>query len=164
MSVKVQKIEPIVIQDTREQTPWKIANYPVEIAKLDVGDYGIQGLSDWEHPEFIVERKSLDDLVGSLVDESKRFWKEVKKMRQFQFAALLIEAPYEAAAEHAYRSRMNPKSVLGMVDVIQVRLGIHVIWCGDHQRAACRFESLVRQKVRGYEKDFKRLVGRKEAA
>ena len=144
-----------LIQATREQIPLTIHGYPVVIEKLPVGDYGIRGLSDWTNPEFIIERKSLDDLVGSLGRDRERFMKEIHMLRRFKFAAIVVESDREDVVNSAYRSRMSPQSVLSSLNAIIVRSGVHLIWAGDPESAAREVENLVRQFVRGIEKQFK---------
>jgi ERCC4-type nuclease len=162
----MSEIVPTIIQDTQEKRPFVLTGYPVEIKKLPVGDYGIRSFSDWNNPAFIVERKSLSDLIGSLTNGKKRsekrrrerFMREIEKLRQFRFAALLIEASRADMEEHSYTSQATPQSILASLDAIQVRCGIHVLWAGDSYGAARRLEGLVRQFVKGIEKDFKRLA------
>jgi ERCC4-type nuclease len=150
----------VVIQDTREQTPWNITEFPVEVDGLPVGDYGIRGFSDWNNPAFIVERKSLSDLVGSLTAGRERFMREIEKMRQFRFRALIIEANRQEVEGQEYQSLTTPQSVLGSLDALSVRCGLHIYWAGGHTGAARQFEGLVRQFCRGVEKDFARLCGK----
>ena len=148
----------IVIQDTREKLPLDIKAYTVEIAHLPIGDYGIKGFSDWQNPAFIVERKSMNDLVGSLTRERTRFWAELEKMRQFRFAAVLVEGTQEQVRRGEYRSKATPKSITASLDAIRVRLGIHIIWAGDADGAARQLEALVRQFARGIEKQAKAIA------
>ncbi len=149
-------MEPTVLQDSREQLPLDLT-YPVEIVGLPCGDYGVRGFSDWGNPAFIVERKSLDDLIGSLTSGRERFWKECLKLRQFAFRAILIEAYPGEVEMHQYRSRCLPQSVFGSLAALQVRMGLHVIWAGDRDRAARELERLVRVFCSGISKDWKRL-------
>jgi ERCC4-type nuclease len=143
--------------DSREQRALFFGDHQVEVVKLDVGDYGLRGFSDWLNPAFICERKSVDDLVHSLIKDQERFWKEVLKMRQFRFAAILVECCRERVAEGGYVSAAKPQCVLAMLDAIIVRCGIHVFWCGSPEGAAAQFLSLARQFCRGIEKDAKKL-------
>jgi hypothetical protein len=46
------------------------------------------------------------------------------------------------------------------VEAATLRAGVHVVWCGGRDGAARTVESLVRQFVRGIEKDVKRLGAR----
>jgi len=147
-----------IVQDTREQCPLDIRAYPVEVAGLPVGDYGVRGFSAWDNPAFIVERKSLDDLCGSMGRGRNRFMREIERMRQFRFRALLIEADRATVQAGDYRSKIAPTALLATLDALAVRCGLHVYWCNDPQGAARQLESLVRQFVRGVAKDFQRLA------
>ena len=146
-----------IIIDTREQNPLKIQGYQIVIEALPVGDYGIVGFSDWQNPAFIVERKSLDDLTASLTKGRDRFIREVEKMRQFRFKALLIEADRLDVVAKAYRSAVSPVSILASLDALSVRCGLQVFWCDSPDGCARQFESLVRQFCRGIEKEYRRL-------
>jgi ERCC4-type nuclease len=148
----------VVLVDTREQAPLNITAFPTERVGLPCGDYGIAGFSDWNNPAFIVERKTLNDLVGCLTNERDRFMREVEKLRQFRFHALVIEALEAEISFHHYRSDATPQSILQTLAALQVRAGLHVLWCADPERAARCVERLVRQFVRGIEKDY-RLIG-----
>ena len=153
-------MKPVVLQDTREQWPLQIAAFPVEVGTLPVGDYGLKGFSDWQNPGFVVERKTLDDLIQSLVfDDRSRFLREIEKLRQFRFRGLLVEGHQQQVATGDYRSKATPESMTASLDALSVRAGIHIFWCGDHDGAARQLEGLVRQFVRGIEKDWKRLGG-----
>ncbi len=154
---KGRLMTPIVQIDTREQRPLIVTAYPTEVVTLPVGDYGITGFSDWENPRFIVERKTLGDLIGSMTHDRARFMREVEKLRQFQFRALLIEATESEVSGRQYRSAVPPASILGTLAALQVRTCLHVIWGGDATGAARYLERLVRQFVRGIEKDHRRL-------
>ena len=133
---------------------------------LPIGDYGIVGFSDWTNPRFIVERKSLSDLIKSLTgrqdaakdSERKRFMREIEKMRQFGWRALLIEARREEVAAGDYRSAATPQSMLASLDAVAVRAGVHLFWAGGHEEAARQLESLVRQFIRGIHKDYRRAT------
>jgi ERCC4-type nuclease len=147
-----------ILIDTREQLPLEITAYPVEAATLPVGDYGVKGFSDWTNPKFIVERKSVADLVGSLTQGRERFMKEVELLRRFQFAAIVVEGAEGDVERGDYQSKATPQSILASLDAIIVRTNIHVFWCGTPAGAARKVEGLVRQFVRGIEKDYRKLA------
>lgn len=150
------KIKPVIQIDTREQRPLVVSDYETERVTLPVGDYGIRGFSDWSNPAFILERKSLDDLVNSLTQE--RFFREIEKLRAFYFAGLLIEGLRDQVEMHQYRSLIHPNAALARIDAIEVRCRIHVIWAGSSAGAAARLCGYARQFARGIEKDYQRLV------
>lgn len=148
----------ILLQDSREQAPLDFGpDVQVEVAGLAVGDYGIKRFSDWTNPAFICERKSISDLVGSLTAGRERFMREIEKMRQFGFRALLIEGRREDVELKRYVSAATPQAILASLDAIAVRAGVHVFWCGDPAGAARQFLSLARQFVRGVIKSYERL-------
>lgn len=154
----MSELAPVILVDTREQRALPITAYPVQTATLPVGDYGLLGFSDWRNPQFICERKSVSDLVGSLTHDRERFEKDVLKLRQFRFAALLIEAERLTIEIGQYSSGAKPESILSSLAAFQVRGGLHVLWCGDSKGAARMLERLARQFCRGIEKDHRRLL------
>lgn len=157
MTKKQQAGNLVILVDTREQRPLEFAEYPTEVATLPVGDYGLKGFSDWDNPQFIIERKSLNDLVGSLTQGRERFMKECQKMRQFRFRCILVEAERRGVEEHQYHSAALPQSILGSLAALVVRAGIHVIFAGDRHMAAAEVERLVRTFARGVENDYRKL-------
>jgi len=155
--MKNSTLKPTILIDSREQNPWKINSYPVEVAALETGDYSILGFHNWENPGFAVERKSLPDLIGSLTTGRERFEKEIERLRRFRFAMIIVEADREDVIAGRYRSRATPKSMLASITAFEVRAGIHFCWSGDAERAARDFELYARQFIRGVQKDFARL-------
>jgi len=135
-----------------------IEAYPVEVVGLPFGDYSIRGFHDLSNPGFVAERKSTSDLIGSLTHDRTRFLRECEGLRRYRFATILIEGHREDIERHGYRSLATPRSVLASLDCIEVRCGIHIAWCGSAEGAARRLEGLVRQFVRGIEKDYRRLI------
>lgn len=160
----LQTIFPILLVDSREQRPLPLTRFPIERVGLSVGDYGIKGFSDWENPAFILERKSLPDLCASLGRERERFLREVEKMRGFRFRGLVIEAAVDEVECSQYRSLISPSAVLGTLDALSVRAGVHVFWCRDAFGAARRVESLAEKFCRGIAKDAARLSGTPQRA
>lgn len=64
--------------DSREQRFLDL-NYPVEIKKLEVGDYGLS--SPEECGNIYIERKSISDMIGSLSSGLERFTKEIERAK-----------------------------------------------------------------------------------
>jgi ERCC4-type nuclease len=76
-----------IIIDTREQSPW---SFPPECAvtvrgTLSAGDYAIYG-----DDSFAIERKSLDDFLGTISSGWERFQRELKRMESASFPARII--------------------------------------------------------------------------
>ena len=66
-----------IIIDTREQKPLKFTGHETITRKLDEGDYNIAELED----KIVIERKSLQDLYGSIIQDHARFKKEILRAR-----------------------------------------------------------------------------------
>lgn len=119
-----------VIVDNREQSAYTFENLPlcgadrgkrlvvpVVVKYIPTGDYSIEGAED----AVCVERKSLEDLFGTLGQGRQRFEAEFERMRAMQFAAVVVEATWEEICKPAvarpgtWQSRLNPRSVWGTV-------------------------------------------------
>lgn len=89
---------------------------PIEFKHLATGDYSIVGLED----RVCVERKSLEDLFGTLGQGRERFAREFERMNAMEHAAVVVEANwYEIMrpADHRpqWRSEMHPRAVWATV-------------------------------------------------
>src|SRR6478752_8650758 len=79
--------EPVIIVDTREQTPLSFARLESVRGTLRTGDYSVKGLEDL----FSVERKTVADLVGCcMADNRERFERELHRLRGYRFKRLLV--------------------------------------------------------------------------
>ncbi len=84
-----------IIIDTREQAPWA---FPDELAvsrrgTLGAGDYAVDG-----DEFFAIERKSLEDFLGTISTGWDRFRRELARMRAAQHIArvIIVESNFEA--------------------------------------------------------------------
>ena len=122
--------------DVQEKLPWRFTGFkcdsphsdkdlviPTKIQHLRTGDYSIVSMED----RVTIERKSLADLYGTLGNNRERFARELERMREFEFRALVIEATWltlsTSPPEH---SGMNPKSVFRSLIAIAQRYNVHV--------------------------------------
>lgn len=129
---------PTIIIDTREQTPWRFpADQPVERATLASGDYSLAGYET----RVAIERKSLPDFVACCGRERARFEAELLRLAAYESAAVIIEAPEEAAERHEYRSMMLPQSVITSALAFMQDYRLAVWWAGNAARGAwiCRW-------------------------
>lgn len=99
---------PVILIDSREQTPLTVKAFQTRRVTLLGGDFGILGMSPWHEPGaaalpgkplwedytlgFAVERKSLSDLLASWGSGRERESRKWQILRCFDFAAYLIEA------------------------------------------------------------------------
>lgn len=135
--------KPCVIVDTREKRPLDFDAAKVDSMRgtLPTGDYSVQGLES----KVCIERKSLEDLVNTVVHDRPRFERELERMRSFDFKAVLIEASLADVRDHRYRSQASPASIFGSVMCMHVDYGVPFIWCHDRAIAGRVCERLLRR-------------------
>lgn len=93
-----------IIEDSREQTPLSFEgfrNITVVRHGLKTGDYSIQGYED----TICFERKSVADLVGTLIGGHERFLREMDRMKGFKIKYILVEQ--SAGAVYRYCSKLG---------------------------------------------------------
>lgn len=128
----------VILCDTREQAPWSFTLPTIRATVPTGADYSVQG---FEHV-IGIERKSLDDLVGSLTQGRERFMRSLAALRERKHRALIIEADMADIREHRYRSMTAPSSVIGSLASIWAD-GIPVFLAGDHMSAGQFAERLL---------------------
>jgi DNA excision repair protein ERCC-4 len=129
--------EPVIVVDTREQEPLVFTRLPSRIGTLYTGDYSVAGLESL----MVIERKSLADLVGCCVGESReRFERELHRARGYRFKRLLVVGSEDDILAGRYRARVSPASVLGTLGAFEARYDIPVTWCPTPEVAARQIE------------------------
>ena len=143
----------IIIQDTREQSPldFKPHQAVVEVAHLDTGDYSVKG---WEK-EICVERKSVHDLVNTVIHSKKRFAAEMDRMRMIRHRMIIVEGTLRDIFLHRYRSKTHPNAILGICNWLTVSTSTPIVWCDDPEMSAWFVESWFRQILKQEEKGAK---------
>jgi ERCC4-type nuclease len=132
--------KPLVIVDTREQAPFQFAGLSNWIGgtvsrKLDVGDYSIVGMQRLLR----MERKSLTDLISTLMQHRQTFFRCCEALARFRHPALLVEATYEDVKsfyDEELCTRAHPNAVSGTLDALEARFGIPVIYTSRHRPLA----------------------------
>jgi len=114
-----------LIQDTREQKPlFKSFPWVVEKA-LKAGDYSIQGFET----VVAIERKSVNDLYGSLGQGRKRFEREMQRLMEYRYKALLIEGTESQLYQETHRfSALHPNSIYHSLAKIEVFYGLCIYY------------------------------------
>lgn len=86
----------ILLVDTREQEPFELERASIRKA-LKTGDYSILGPDgrDWSRSDIAIERKSLDDLWGSVFQGRERFENEMRRAtRDLMKFAVCVEGDW----------------------------------------------------------------------
>lgn len=139
MSAKKSNSGFTILYAGQEQTELDFAPFlkygiSAERAKLRTGDYTIKG---YEH-HFTVERKSLNDLVNTLIHDRERFMREViDRMSMFAFRGMVVEASeYEIMSPYNF-SAANPRSVENTLETLQMPpTNVHVFCNRDRRMCA----------------------------
>jgi DNA excision repair protein ERCC-4 len=140
--------EIVLIQDSREKHGYAhLFQSPHVVAGLDCGDYSVAGL---EHL-ISIERKSFQDLLGSLTSGRDRFEAELKRARSLHRFYVIVECtPRDLLVDDFGRlSRANPRSIWGTICVWSTRYH-PFIFGGTRADSARLCEGL----LVGYAKEF----------
>ena len=134
-----------VVIDTREQHPYSFADITdvvrgepqviavrTEVRTLASGDYSLAG---YEH-RVAVERKSKQDLFGTVGQGRDRFERELVRLNGMQFAAVVVEAEWsEVMGDPPPHTQLQPKTIYRSVLAWQQRF-TRVHWWFMPGRAA----------------------------
>lgn len=124
-----KKQDITIVIDSREQKPFRFKNSSVK--GLKTGDYSVSGYED----SVCVERKSHADLFSSLGTGRKRFERELQRMSELEYAAIVIEAGLPDLLRQPPFSQMNPKSVVNTLVSWSIKYGVHVFFAQDRRHA-----------------------------
>lgn len=147
--------EPLHIMiDSREQQPWAWSpeDATTEIVGLAAGDYALA--SDTEEPKrkgqlrpvrFSLERKNLEDLLGSISTGWDRFQRELTRMESFPARVIIVEGDFRTCCFTQRNGELVPPQHnhpnLGPLFVARrvaelTMMGVSVLFAGDAQLAA----------------------------
>ena len=131
-----------VVVDTREQEPYTFDSEGVTATRraLPAGDYSLEG---WE-AAVAVERKTLEDLVSTVIRSRKRFRTELERLAGYKAACIVVEANLGDILARSYRSGAHPNAVVGSVLSIVVDFGVPVFFCSVRQGARAFVEGYLR--------------------
>ena len=119
----------VVVVDTRERRPYVFEKSIVRA--LPAGDYSVLGHEE----EVAIERKTLSDAYSSLGWARERFEREIGRLANYQFAAIVIECSLPDFLHPPQFSRLNPRSAIGTLLSWNVKYGVHVLFAGDRAHA-----------------------------
>ena len=122
-------MRPTLVIDTREQEPYAFHPERAAVVRraLPAGDYSLEGLE----VRVAVERKSLDDLVRTVIQDRERFRRELLTLSGYEAACVVVEAALSDILAKRYRAAAHPSSVLGAVVSIILDYRVPVFFCGD---------------------------------
>ena len=146
-----------VIIDTREQTPWAfdVRHCITSVGTLHTGDYALAG-----DDGFAIERKSLDDFLGTISTGWERFLREVDRMEGWPAKVVIVEADFERCCFTEYggefepprhsHPKLLPQFVTLRIAELTMR-GVSVIFAGNPSYAAALACHVLRKRRDGIE-------------
>lgn len=146
----------IITIDTREQNPYTFSDKVIaERGCLNVGDYSIKGLEE----RIVIERKSVGDFLGSITQGRERFTKELRQLRAYDFAGLVIEGDWRPliTGQWDVPTAVNPNSVIGSLLSFVTKYRVVPILAGNHFTAGIIVERLLSLYAADIERNYKTL-------
>ena len=133
------RMVPLMI-DTSEQAPWRFTCF-TERVNLPTGDYSLKGFES----VLCVERKSIPDLVKTVIGDWQRFSRQLKRMAEMDVAFIVVEGSPSDLLEHKYTGDTNPLSVRGRLNRILLKYGVHTMFLENREIAAAWVQNLFQQ-------------------
>ncbi|MCH8829722.1 MAG: ERCC4 domain-containing protein [Planctomycetes bacterium] len=120
-----------IIIDTREQHPFLFDEFDVATVRqtMTSGDYGVVSL-----PGIAIERKSGPDLYGCMAGGRDRFQRELERLREFEFSAVVCEDLESMLLSGCY-GRMSPRSIKATLVAWQTRFPTQWVFCPSRRWA-----------------------------
>jgi ERCC4-type nuclease len=120
-------VEPVLVVDTREQLPYP---FPGAVVKtLNAGDYSVLGYET----RVAVERKTHADAYGSLGASRTRFQRELERLADYDYAAIVVECSLPDFLKPPLFSRLHPNAAIGSLLGWSVRYGLPVFFTSDRE-------------------------------
>jgi DNA excision repair protein ERCC-4 len=115
-----------IVVDSREQKPlWK---KDIEVKALNVGDYSLKGYEN----RIAVERKSLQDLFGTLGKGHKRFKKELERADGYDYFAIVVDGSYSDCKNKnfagSFYSKMKGYVIIKILFTLHVKYKINIFF------------------------------------
>lgn len=134
-----------VLVDTREQRPFtfsgtwdsplargKLITIETIRATVPIGDYSIEGMTD----RIGIERKSKEDIYGSIAQRRANFVERLERMSKIDFAAVVVEAEWaELLSDPPRHTQYRPKSLSRTILAWMTRYPVHWIMAPSREHA-----------------------------
>ncbi len=129
-SVRVPK--PTIVIDSQEHMGYKFERFTnwfdgTVRRRLEVGDYTLLGMEE----EVAVERKTIQDLVNSIIQDREDFIEKCERLSNFKKKCLVIEGSLSSVKTPYEDSQAHPNAVLGSLLAAQERWEIPVYFLDD---------------------------------
>ena len=145
-----------ILIDSREQLPYQFS-VPTKTATLKTGDYSISGAENL----IAIERKTADDLIGSITKGRARFERELARGKGLEYFALVIESSLMDLSNGHYRSLMKPKAAIQSLMAFSIRYNLPIFFAESRDYGARITESLLVKFAKEMKTRSERIAGGK---
>lgn len=114
-----------ILVDTREQTPFQFREAKLSRMTLSEGDYALKG----DKFGMIIERKSLEDVFGTVAKDHERFDRELRRLEAYAYPVVIVEALPSRIKFGAKFSGANGARVLDHLLALCVKRHVPVVFC-----------------------------------
>jgi len=140
-----------IVIDSREQRPYLFEGHNTTVQGLPIGDYGLLNCQD-----IAIERKSVDDLAGTLTNGRDRFKRELQKGAVIPYFSLVIEASVSDLINGKYRSKALPQSIVQSLLSFSVKYRLPIFFAESRQHGEMitlslllKYSRMIYQKYQG---------------
>ena len=140
----------MIIVDTREQKPlWEPIEGRVKRMKLDEGDYTTEDLLNIAH----AERKSGNDLYGSIIQGHNRFRAELVRAKEKGITlSVFVECQkcdfIAKKFKGGFRMQCKPAVIAKILKTIEQKYNIEFVWCDDREDMSQQIKQWFEQQRR----------------
>ena len=141
-----------LILDTREQDGLDFSKFrDTDVVRqgLKTGDYSVQGFEN----KLCFERKSVADLVGTLIGGHERFLREMERMKDFEVAYILVEhtagAVYRYCAKQGWELKFD--TIIQSLLAYAYHYHVRVRFCKDREDMAKYIVAKSKEFLKGQE-------------
>jgi len=124
-----KKPEFTIVIDSREQHPYEFNGAVVKALKS--GDYSILSLED----RVSIERKTKEDAYSSLGAGRARFEKEIKRLSEYDYSAIVIESNLDDFLHAPPFTEMNPKAAMNSLVSWSIKYKVFIFFASDRLHA-----------------------------
>lgn len=143
------KIEALTILiDTREQLPLVFRGFATERATLATGDYSVSADGVDLREVVAIERKSVGDLLGCIGGQRDRFERELARLAQLRYRALVIEGSMIDVVDATAGRRLTSRQVLGSTLAWLFKYNVAPIFADNRTAAAVVVSTLLHHAAR----------------
>jgi ERCC4-type nuclease len=126
-----------IIVDTREQLPLQFGKHNTIRFKLFVGDYSTVKLREL----FCIERKSLEDLYGTIIQGHVRFRNEIIRAHTNNIELVIVvegtKKDFQAKNFSGGKKRKTTgETLIKIVNTIESKYKVPIVWCKNREESA----------------------------